>query len=85
MILQKILLPNFNICQEKELYYKGDLEKDNSLVEFNSYFNSFSIEKWKKYTKLENLTLSISCSGIGDINIVNSYLVKDKIKLLKHN
>ena len=55
MILQKIIFPKEDLCAEKELYYRGDLEKEGETIQFNTYFNSFSIEKWKKYTNLENL------------------------------
>ena len=87
MILQKIIFPTEEICLEKELYYRGKINKeengynieDGENVKFNTYFNSFSIEKWLKYTNLDNLSLNLVVSGSGEINIVNSFIEKGKI------
>lgn len=81
MILQEIIFPKKEICSEKELYYRGNLEKDKNryiikngeIVEFNTYFNSFSVEKWKKYTNIKKLILNLTISGICEINIKNKY------------
>lgn len=88
MILQKIVFPNDKICSETELYYKGKIEKKENeyhikkgeKVSFNTYFNSFSIEKWKKYTNLENLSLNLEVSGVGKVNIINTYLEDGELK-----
>ncbi len=80
MILQKIIFPKEDLCDEKELYYRGDLEKEGETIQFNTYFNSFSIEKWKKYTNLENLKIKLKISGKGKIVVKNSYLENQAIK-----
>lgn len=39
------------------------LVKDDQTLSLETYFNSFSIGKWKKYTKLQNLRLDIIADG----------------------
>ena len=68
MILQQLLFPNESVCREKNLYFNGkNIEisteahiKKDGLLETNTYFNSFSIMKWKKYTHLQQHALSQS-------------------------
>ena len=74
MILQSILFPNVETCARGAMYFKGEgvnfiaesncyaIDKNASLSAF-TYFNGFSIGKWKKYTILNNLTLRLSLSG----------------------
>ena len=74
MILQSILFPNVETCARGAMYFKGEgvnfiaesncyaIDKNASLSAF-TYFNGFSIGKWKKYTILDNLTLRLSLSG----------------------
>ena len=50
MILQDILQPDENICSEKAMFYHIE---DKAFV-FDTYFNSFSLEKWKTYTTIQN-------------------------------
>ena len=64
--LSLVLLPEA-IDTDELLYYRKDEElvetgKDGSLVfhkggaaDFNTFFNSFSIGKWRKYTVLETV------------------------------
>jgi len=92
MKLQNLLLPKVDFCTEKELYFRSDsvkLDIINSLLIFNNkdiasfdtYFNSFSIEKWKKYTIINNLFLSVKLKGKFRVTIINKKLVgKDVIK-----
>jgi GT2 family glycosyltransferase len=46
-----------------------------AIVNFDTYFNSFSIEKWKKYTKLDKLSLKLILKGEFRVTLVN----KEKI------
>ncbi len=74
MILQDILFPNVETCAQRAMYFKGEdttfvtdehcyyIEKNTTLSAF-TYFNGFSIGKWKKYTILDNLTLRLSLQG----------------------
>lgn len=45
------------------------------IISFDTYFNSFSIEKWKKYTKLKNVSLRLKMKGKFIVNLIR----KDKI------
>ena len=75
MDIQKILFPEVGRCTETELYfrlgkkteYRGDKKsitfRKHAVVTFDTYFNGFSIEKWMKYTVLQQLALRLSLSG----------------------
>lgn len=49
--------------------------KKKATVLFDTYFNSFSIEKWVKYTKLKNISLRLNLKG----NFKITLLSKEKI------
>lgn len=57
--LQQILKPNQEICTTEELY----VHKQGKRLLFDGYFNLFYIEKWKRYTTLQRLYLSIRVRG----------------------
>ena len=75
MNLQNILFPKAGICFEKKLYMR--LKKGanydegrrrigfrkGSSAKFDTYFNGFSIEKWKRYTCLGSLELHLRLQG----------------------
>lgn len=72
MILQKILFPEEEICNETELYFKGKkfvCENDSAKIlsggflSASTYFNSFSLEKWKRYTAIDNLQFHLCAKG----------------------
>ena len=75
MILQNIIFPTASTCTTEELFFrkKGLVdyawsEKNirllkRSSLNFNTYFNGFSIGKWKKYTKLDHLFVSLKFQG----------------------
>ena len=62
----------------KELYIKGDsidiqpdyicLQK-GQIVDFSTYFNLFSIEKWKKYTSIQSVKIQLHIYGRYNISI----------------
>ena len=94
MDIQKILFPEVGRCTETELYfrlgkkteYRGDKKsitfRKHAVVTFDTYFNGFSIEKWMKYTVLQELALRLSLSGkfkvtlLGKDQIHNDVLTK---------
>lgn len=93
-ILQQIIYPIEDICNEKEMYFRSDgivkyqnnlLEiKDKTKISFDTYFNSFSVGKWKKYTTIDNVALHIKYRGNCSIilshhSINNSQLCKTEI------
>ena len=62
MRVQNLMYPNARICTERNMYFRLPegteyvyvrdeiiFHKSFTVVFFNTYFNSFSIGKWKKY------------------------------------
>ncbi len=81
MILQKLLFPRKGICEEKLLYYRGEgvcVREDEvrlspgQTLSLETYFNSFSIGKWMRYTELDELWLSLRFSGDVKIKAINA-------------
>lgn len=81
--LQNILLPEIGICDQGELYYRInnkvylnqdeqtlDFEK-TGVANFDTYFNSFSIEKWKKYTQIGQVSLVLVLQGEFEVTLEN--------------
>lgn len=91
MILQKILFPNTDICSKSGMYFKGeqvnvianegycDILKE-AVLSANTYFNGFSVEKWTKYTILNNMSLNLILKGEFIISIHQTYKMHNKIK-----
>ena len=75
MVVQNILLPNKKICPNKSLFIreiKGsvfDLEErvltftKHSICKFDTYFNSFSLTKWKKYCQITKYGIHLKAEG----------------------
>jgi len=75
MKLQNIIYPSSNNCQEAELYFRSENDisydaktkclsmKRNEEIVFNTYFNSFSANKWFEYTVINNVYLKINVKG----------------------
>ena len=91
MILQDILFPNVETCAIRRMYFKGDgvtdlatdrvcvIEKDKTFSAF-TYFNSFSIGKWKKYTVLDNLKIRLELDGEFSVSIRHVRRIKNSLK-----
>ena len=73
MILQKIVFPE-NPEMEKSLYYRGNFAEAfaedgtfilarQEILDLNTYFNSFSAGKWRKYTRVEHLDFTLDFCG----------------------
>lgn len=75
MILQNIIYPSIDTCTEELMYFRrnGNVEyawcndriqiSKYGMVEFDTYFNGFSVEKWHKYTCIKNVSLNIVIQG----------------------
>ncbi|MGN1457734.1 MAG: hypothetical protein ACI4XP_07245 [Acutalibacteraceae bacterium] len=75
MKLQNLLFPQTDICTDENMYFRreGETEfkcengcigmKCNSSVDFDTYFNGFSAEKWFKYTKVKKIRIVIHARG----------------------
>ena len=87
MIIQRLLLPKKDICEEIEMYYRivdSACVTDSVVVHaggtlsLDTYFNAFSIGKWVKYTCIDNLKLSLELSGEVEIKGYHSIGFKDE-------
>lgn len=74
-IIQNGIFPKISLCSEKELYFRYndfvqlDINEQIFYIEkmgkirTDTYFNSISIGKWKKYTNIDSLYFSIKFKG----------------------
>ncbi len=63
MILQNILVPSEDTCMEEALYYR----RDEDHILFDTYFNMFSLHKWKTYTSISSFYLCMRARGDFDL------------------
>lgn len=75
MILQHLLFPSTETCTEEAMYFRrtgraefywcADSVKlyENDAMYFDTYFNSFSAEKWFKYTSIGSVFLTVRLKG----------------------
>lgn len=97
MILQNIIFPNQNICDETELYYRNltgtvELQENHLVMEagskmnFFTYFNAFSASKWQKYTTAGEIMLALTCRGKGTITLCQATMQGENLtkKALKN-
>ena len=88
-ILYDFLFPSLDLCCEEPLYLKfsdgfsyfSHEDKTIHLYEYSSvdlltYFNSFSVMKWKKYTNVENLSIYLDIKGYVEVSLTAQYLHK---------
>lgn len=57
--LQSIQFPDTAFCDVEELFF----HKNGDEMLFDGYFNQFQIKKWKRYTTLEQLFLTVQVCG----------------------
>ena len=84
MFLQKILFPSDDTCSNSDLFFHSKVGcritansvsmKKGDILEGDSYFNSFSLAKWKKYTVLNNLWVSLILKGECDLFLCGVYI-----------
>ena len=87
--IQDIIIMTDTVEAEvKNLYYKSKVSAINDQdggkkllkgidYDFFTYFNSFSVEKWKKYTNIKNIYLVLEASGDFIIELFGHYKKKD--------
>lgn len=66
MILQNLVFPKEDICNEPELYFHGTTDGKipaGNEADLFTYFNSFSAYKWKMYTKIKEVRFRLRCKG----------------------
>ena len=93
MILQNIIFPSTDTCTEESMYFRREnaveyswcsdcIEiKKKGLVGFDTYFNSFSAEKWFKYTKVKKVFLHVRLSGCVRITLMRKEKCGDQIQV----
>lgn len=82
MLLQKFIFPEMNQDINPQMYLKMsrnavlnyreqtvELFAPGNRVSFDTYFNSFFAERWKKYTAVSDLILNLKFQGSGFVNI----------------
>lgn len=94
MIIQKILFPTENKL-DKELFFRTSagvqINQDKQELVLNkysrlsadTYFNSFSIAKWKKYTELNSYQLQLRLSGESVVTVFGSRAYNEEIRTEK--
>lgn len=93
MILQALLFPNPDTCSTLEMYFRpregehapwfdpelGAMRLPRwAHLDLDTYFNSFSIAKWRKYTMLENLSLRLELRGEFQVQLVHWEMIGNK-------
>ncbi len=84
-MLQNLIFPKRGICEEAELYFhirmgkavlqeEGLFLEQGSLVDFFSYFNSFSAGKWWEYTTVREVEAVLICHGRCRISLYRTRL-----------
>lgn len=76
MELQQILFPEDEKCIEKELYF----HTEGKAKVFDTYFNAFSIEKWKKYTIVENIFLRLKLAGKFKVTLLSKEIKDENVR-----
>ena len=77
--------PYKEIAKEKQLYMRGnkytvDIAKkqiaisNGGWINTLTYYNAFSIDKWKKYTDLESICLKVNAKGYFQLTVYTKYL-----------
>ena len=95
MVLQELLFPNLETCPQFEMYFRTDADKKHAYVDpeagvvrvpqwctldLDTYFNSFSIGKWVKYTRLRNLQLLLTLSGEFRVQLIRWERLRGKCR-----
>ncbi|MCM1167896.1 MAG: hypothetical protein NC401_18075 [Ruminococcus sp.] len=89
MILQNILFPSISTCTLTEMYFRNAVSgraefnfteprvkfRKGDRLHFDTYFNSITVEKWKKYTYAENFTLTLTLRGNVRVILIRKELV----------
>lgn len=78
MILQRMIYPEKEICEMEQMYIrtiqgnvslkKGSIHLlSDSIAETATYFNAFSVGKWKEYTDIEHVDVHVMIRGKGQL------------------
>ncbi|MCD8295327.1 MAG: glycosyltransferase [Clostridia bacterium] len=85
--LQEFVFPSDEICNEREMYFKGNgfsidkgriVFKDDGTLTSSTYFNSFSLNKWRQYTGLQKFGITFRLRGDFNVKLCSMKLSKGK-------
>lgn len=93
MKIQEILFPEIGRCTETKLYFRSkgkkhiELYRNESVIEFeksarvcfDTYFNGLSIQKWNKYTILDNVSLMLVLRGCFRVTLITKEIIHEGI------
>lgn len=77
MILQNLLQPDKQICSDESMFY----HVSDGTYFFDTYFNAFSLEKWKTYTTVKNIRLHLSCASAVHIEVHDEYGILSSVDI----
>ena len=91
MILQKLLFPSVDVCSREQMYYTGENTTifmtgescyipAGATLRANTYFNSFSVAQWTKYTAVINLNLRLNVTGDLRIRVWHACKMNGKLR-----
>ncbi|HEY9637156.1 MAG TPA: glycosyltransferase [Coleofasciculaceae cyanobacterium] len=92
--IQNIILPNIDICTVEELFLRlnskvlldyeqnyAELRK-GGVITFDTYFNSFSVQKWKDYTNVKTININLHLKGVFKVRLLNIDYFSESPKLV---
>ncbi|MBW4648111.1 MAG: glycosyltransferase [Kastovskya adunca ATA6-11-RM4] len=92
--LQNLALPRSGTCTVDKLFFRGNRKsffnyQNNKLefykgevVSFSTYFNLFSVSKWKKYTTIKSLGVALNLKGKFKVKLLNKTNFSQSVKLV---
>lgn len=81
--LQNIIFPNLDICTVEELFLRSNSKcilnyeqnnaelKKGGIISLDTYFNSFSVQKWKDYTNVNTININLHLRGVLKVKLLN--------------
>ncbi len=91
MILQNVILPSTSTCTEESMYFRRQNDvvylwcndwidvNPGGIVEFDTYFNGFSAEKWFKYSKVKTVYITLKVKGNLRLTMMRKEKIGDRI------
>lgn len=88
LTLQNLLWPTIGVCTQESLYFRLEraFQNDNSIefytggtARFATYFNCFSMDKWREYTVVKTIGLHLELKGHFRVRLLSEHLINDEI------
>lgn len=92
--IQNIILPRIDTCTVEELflrlnekcylnYEQNNVEvKKGGIISFDTYFNSFSVQKWKDYTNVKTISIVLYLKGVFKVRLLNIDYFSESMNLV---